>query len=122
MDLVDGRKLQYLVVDVVVGLVVDVVVGLVVDVVVGSGRGTSRRSGRGPRLRQSGWRSDRPMGGGLTDHKGSLEFGAGPKIEGVDKRGDFPTLGLIIFGASSQKLYSFEIFREISDFQRGNLA
>lgn len=37
-----------------------------------------------------------------------MSFGAKPKIEGVGKRGDSPTLGFIIFGASRQKSYWFE--------------
>ena len=45
------------------------------------------------------------------------EFGAGPKIEGVGKRGDSTTLGLNIFGASRQKFYLFEISIEFSDFK-----
>ena len=48
----------------------------------------------------AGRRSDRPYI--------FCEFGVGPKIEGVGKRGDSTTLGLIIFGASRQKFYWFE--------------
>ena len=47
-----------------------------------------------------GWRSDRRYI--------CCEFEAGPKIEGVGKRGDSTTLGLIVFGASRQKFYWFE--------------
>lgn len=79
------------------------------------------------------WRSDWPwagqMAGNQTGHgwwsdrpKFSVEFWAGPKIEGVSKREDSCALGLIIFGASSQKFYSFWISREGSYFQGEILA
>ena len=62
------------------------------------------------------------MGSGLTGHKRTFEFGTGPKIEGVGKRGVSSTLGLIIFGVSSQKIYSFEIFREFRIYREEILA
>lgn len=58
--------------------------------------------------------------GGLTGYYwavrpatlGTLDFGAEPKIEGVGKWEGSSALGPIIFRASSEKFYSFEIFRK----------
>ena len=60
------------------------------------------------------WRSDRCLQ--------ICEFGAGPKIECVGLIGDLPTLGLIFFGASRQKFYSFEISSRVRIFRKENLA
>ena len=60
------------------------------------------------------WRSDRPWL--------KCEFWAGPKIECVGLIGDPPTLGLIIFGASRQKFYSFEISSRFRSFKGWILA